>query len=253
MKLGAQRLYKAVQNGDVGIIMLYLTSQNRGDFRYQKVYDLWVNGGSRADVLQVLFDNEPGMARWNWKYARRNKSNFDNDEFRFAVKVLESLENIALQPKPAELLKTRELVQVLVKVNEGELQLNGSSLARKLTTYVEATPDLEWPFSLASISRGLGMRLATHIYKDEAQQRTITHWFHDIHGAVLPADFSYHGWQSFLEEENYPLLKQLIPEEETLKAFFAQQTYPFEDHANNLRKNNKQWNALLQIAPWLAD
>ncbi len=256
MKIGAQRLYKAVKSNDTSTTILFLTSESKGEFKFQKVFEQWIAGGKNPEMLDAILQYEP-MRQWSTRgRIRRGKKNFENEEFRLPIKVLNLMETetnyTKIDPSTDTLSWLKDITQILVAY-DGDQHLNTCNFTSNLRTAVGA--DKEWPWYIAAVSRGIGFDLATYSYKTEKQRHEAIDWFLDMHGPVTEQDFEHYTGDlaRMMEEHRYQELARLVSDTETLKKLLARDDYRFVNKVRNLIQQHHRYTQLLQIAPWIAE
>lgn len=245
--IGAQRLYKAVKNGNIGIVVLFLSSANHGRFSYQKTYEAWVEGGKKPDMLDALLQHGP-LCNASSGWHRRGKQHFNNDEFAFLKHVLSQLQ-CDEPPDVAQHQWLKDTVKVLVSHNAEKI-LNESTFSATLSRNIAANH--AWPWDIAAESRGLGWGVAVYPYEDTALRAQAIRWFLDMHGPVMEEDFENYSadLNRLVGPERYEDLKQLINDDALLKQYLRNKQSFFI--AQKIRGYN-EYQKLLAIAPWMGE
>jgi hypothetical protein len=251
--IGAQRLYKAITKNDVPIVTLFLSSEKKGLFSYQKAFNAWVEGGKIPEMLEALMQYQP-FQKWDEPYHRINKETFANEEFGFGYRVLRLLTKAATgNPGSDQVLWMQAVTKIVVSCNKGDKVLNESQFARYLGEALDQNN--EWPWCIGAISRGIGIELATRGYSEKAKQGEVIEWFHSVHGEVVEDDIKPYeaNFCRFMDVDKYKQLVMLIPQDDVREKVLAYKSYGFDNHIRGVLQGYKNYKKLIAIAPWLEE
>lgn len=251
-KLGAQRFYNAVKEGNVGFAAMYVNSVNSETvqpFNYSKTFQAW-KANRNIEMLGVLMQHQPLCRYITYGYRRRRDAVNEpsNDVYYFAFDVMQLIRPVLQNPLPDEknLLFATDVLSVMDKAAFEGFNLNFFSDTAQYIgkAHIE---DKNWPLQIAAASH----RVARHLFR--YPRNNYTQWYLDTYGYPNEETTSvlrHVLWDRFNRGDYEPIML-LYPDPVKRKDFFKEGYYA--NHINNANEGHKTLLHLkATVAPWLS-